>query len=139
MNDFRSKLQKLVGEVFDAGRLSVAEPEYGDWPVEPSRSDEIQAVETLVSEEIQRLRVGAPMSFLGCTLRQDYSNRLFQVTSVGESDMHAGGGFAQLVSLDDAQEFVDADTRCLLRDYAVVGAVEAPPDNIIHLGDPEEP
>jgi len=134
MDDFREKLHKLVGDVFDAGRGSVPEPDYGDWPVEPSRSEEIEAVEALVSEEIQRLRVGPPMAFLGCVLRQDYSNRLFQVTSVGEDDTQAGGGFAQLVSLDEAQEFVEADTRTLLRDYAVVDAV-APPDNVIRLGE----
>ena len=135
MDDFREKLHKLVGDVFDAGRGSVPEPDYGDWPVEPSRSDEIQAVEALVSEEIQKHRVGPPMSFLGCTLRQDYSNRLFQVTSVGESEAHAGGGFAQLIALDDG-ELTEADTRSLLRDYAVVGAMESPAPILILGEDP---
>jgi hypothetical protein len=84
-------------------------------------------------EDIPKL--GPPMAFLNCTLKQDYSDRLFRVTSVGESNTHAGGGFAQLISLDVVQEFLEVDTVALLRDYAVVVGITGPEAPIMRLGD----
>jgi hypothetical protein len=99
--------------------MSLPDPTHGEWPTEPDRSDAIKAIEELVSKELLRHRVGPPVAFLGCTLRQDYSNLSFQVVSVGEGDEWAGGGHAQLVSLDEAREFLEVDVVTLMRDFAI--------------------
>jgi hypothetical protein len=118
-NNFRTQLQHLAGGAFDAGRISLPDPTHGEWPTEPYRFEAIEAIEELVSKELLRHRVGPPVAFLGCTLRQDYSDRTFQVVSVGEGDQWAGGGHAQLVSLDEAREFLEVDVVTLMRDFAI--------------------
>jgi hypothetical protein len=60
------------------------------------------------------------MALLGCSVRNDYDDRVYRVASVGQDDRYAGGSFAQLVSLDERQDFLEVDVVSLLRDFAVI-------------------